>query len=160
MTLSQGLPGDRPLWLALLRVVKTLMEEALLKAEIPTEDVRWTERRWDVPDITASWPKDRGTRNLHAWIRGSWPRFFLEVEGAAWQDDEKRLERRVRLLPFPNRPGVLIAEGLASSPEVAIPNKEDLEDGLYKLASDLKAARLNYGATTHRLQPNPRLTQL
>lgn len=158
MALNHGLPGERSLWRNMLKVIRPLIEKALVDADIEGGDnIQWTEMRWDIPDITASWPKDRPTRNIHGWIRGgSWPRFFLEFEGAIWEDDEEKLQRRLRFFSFPGRPGVLTLSGLASVPVVAIENGAELQSGLDMLARDLSNAKLDNEVSTHPLQPEHR----
>lgn len=161
MTLPHELPGERALWETILKVIRELMEGALTKAGIRSGDIRWTEMRWDVPDITASWPSERPDRNIHAWIRGGgWPTYFLEVEGAAWVDDYAKLQRRLRFFSFPDRQGrpagVITVSGLAANPDVTVVNKNELGDGLEKLAKELQNARLDNGGRTYPLQADPR----
>lgn len=160
MTLPSGLPGEKAFWENILEVIRELMQDALTKASILPNDIRWTERRWDVPDVTASWPNVRPVRNIHAWIRGGgWPTFFLEVEGAVWEDDLAKSERRVRFLPFPGRQGrpagVITVGGLAANPKVTVVDKDELGNGLEKLAKDLQNSGLGNGASIFPLQAEP-----
>jgi len=161
MTAPRELPVERILWQRILRVVQPLMEEALIKAGVSQSDIQWTEMRWDMPDITASWPRDNPTRNIHASLRSpAWPRFYLEVEGAAWEDDEEKSQRRVRFLSFPGRQGgpagVITVSGLAADPVVTVIDKDRLSNGLDQLAKDLRWEPLNLGVSTYPLQPKPR----
>jgi hypothetical protein len=159
MTLAHELPGDRTVWQAIFQKIKPLMKNALSQANIRKEDMSWTEMRWDVSDITVSWPKNKPTRNIHAWLRSpAWPRFFLEIEGAAWEDDEsdeEKPQRRVRLFPFPGQPSLIVISGLAGHREIDVRNRGELSEGLSKLASDLKSCALNNTDPVYRLKPKP-----
>lgn len=153
MTPSQQLP--RPLSQLMLTEIRKLMEEALSRVDIPMDTVLWAERRWDIQDITASWPKDSPTRNIHAWVRGAWPRFFVEFEGAIWHDDEKNLQRSIRFIPFSGRPGIITVSGSTSTPVVTISDRDDLPKGLEEFAKELKTSSLTNKVSNFPLRPDP-----
>src|SRR4051794_25522829 len=117
-------------WERMLGDVRRLLRDAVSARDISLENVRWTERRWDAVDVTVAWPREHPSRNIHAWLNGSWPRFDLEVEGAQWQDDEQNLKRRVRFFAFPGRRGqpaaVITLEGPADDPQVHIIDESEL----------------------------------
>lgn len=155
--------SERALHQRMLRAIQPLIEQALADAGAGPDDIRWTEMRHEMPDITASWPKDRPTRNIHLFVAGPGPsRFPIEGEGAAWEDDEERLERRVLFFSFAGPrgepPGVLLLEGDPSRPKVIIPNKGEFLSGLKELASNVMSATVSLAnpGSVYPLEPDPR----
>lgn len=146
----------------LLGEIRPLMENALLEAGIPPDDINWVERKHDMVDLTATWPKERPSRSIHTTLTGNGPtRFPVEAEGHVWEDDEERLERmNIRVFPFPVQgiepPGVVVVSGMLSDPAVTIVNKDELLDGMRRLAKDVVTAIPGVPGMSYPLEPDPR----
>lgn len=136
---GQEAGSQRHLIEAVLSQVKELMSEAL-GAIVKVEQVGWIEMRWDLPDLTVTWSPGNSNRNLHAWLDGSWPVYTLRFEGAAWQDDEEKLERRVAFFPGPT--GSVTVRGSFDRPIITILERERLHDGVKKLVVEVNYASM------------------
>jgi len=135
--------------------VRSLMEAAL-NGTIEPIDVKWTEKRWDAADVTATWDLDDSHRNIHGWLGGDWPSFSLQFEGAAWQDDEHRLRRRVIFLSGPTS-ALKISEGGKQQPKIDVSgSRESLTANLRELIQRLQTVQLRDAPWQYSLQPRPR----
>src|SRR5688500_10503740 len=85
----------------LLGEVRSLMEAALDR-DMGATGLKWTEKRWNTADVTVTWDLQGSHRNIHGWLGGEWPVFSLQFEGAAWEDDDEHLRRRVLFLSGPS----------------------------------------------------------
>ena len=94
------MPVQQVTWERLLRPVYGLVMDVLERQGIYDEDIGRTWFRWDMPDITFAWPKIKPSRMIHTWLMGEWPRYQLHFEGAAWKDEEEKLERKVIFYPL------------------------------------------------------------
>lgn len=105
MTTAWGEPqlwggSEGSVWRLILGEARKVIENALGRAEKRIAEYDIVEFRWDVPDLTFSWPKYDGDgkqyRNIHVWLEGRWPSYSLHVEGATWLDEGPG--RRMRLI--------------------------------------------------------------
>lgn len=146
--------SERTYWSFILRKVREAMEKALDHEGVSPSSVSWTEMRWDVPDVTATWTTDEMNRNMHAWLSGGWPSYRADFEGAVWQDDEDKGERRARFIPGPF--AYVRVGGPADSPSVRIDQWDQLMSALRGLVIEIQEATLNTGAARYDLWPDPR----
>ncbi|MBI4233752.1 MAG: hypothetical protein HY686_04860 [Chloroflexi bacterium] len=143
----------------LLSEVKQVIRDAMTR-HIPETDVAWTQMRWGIPDITASWPKQNPTRNIHAWLEGTWPSYEVRFEGAQWVDDEKGLKRRVRFFRAQGAP--LHLQGAVEEQQEAVLRKawrdgrEQVIDRIAALMRDMDSAKLDNVPWDYKLMRDPR----
>src|SRR5437870_3483269 len=96
-------------------IVKTAVESVNLQSR-----VEWTDMRWDAVDVTVKWSQGESYRNVHGWVGEDWPVFSLRFEGAAWEDDEQNLRRRVVFFTGPTAT-MKVLEGGTAQPKFEIP---------------------------------------
>lgn len=144
-------PNERSFLDRLLKEVRDLMHGEL--KNVP--GVQWIEKRWDAVDVTAKWPKDQSHRNIHGWITGDWPEFWVRFEGAAWRDDEENLLRRVVLLTGPQ--GQLrVVEGGTLAPTIEF-DRGTLGKNLHNLVEQVRKIELDGGQYFEvQLSPRPK----
>lgn len=130
------------------------MQSALKDAGL-SSPANWTEMRWDAVDITATWSEGESYRNIHGWVVGDWPAFSLRFEGAAWEDDEKDLCRRVVFFSGPAT-SVKVVGGGSAQPKIEIPNREGLVKDVQGFVAQVRnAQQLKAAPWDHRLPPRP-----
>jgi hypothetical protein len=129
--------------------------EVGFKGTVASSELVWTEMRWDTPDVTAMWKLDDSQRNVHGWLGGDWPVFSLRFEGAAWQDDEQRLRRRVVFLSGPAS-ALRVTNGGMLDPQIEVSgSRESLTKELQMLVARLQNVQLRDVPWQHSLQPIP-----
>ncbi len=134
-----------------LKLVKDLVQQALAGIGIDTNKVGWTEMRWDVADLTATWSHADYNRNVHGWLEGHWPTYTLRFEGSVWMDEEPKKLRRVQFFSGPT--GLVELEGPFDRPRITMTDGQNLRDKVKKLAE-----RVNQGpreVLEYPLPPRP-----
>jgi hypothetical protein len=130
--------NEKSTWQRVLEQIKSIMEGTLSQeGVIPSHPVKWTKMRWDVPDITASWSDGSQSRNIHLWLKGDWPRLYLELEGAAWED--AGTQRMVQFFPSKRLPTYAVEiRGSALQPNIFVIDQRKLETDLRRLVAEVK----------------------
>jgi len=161
MMQDEQMPVQRRIWQQLLKPVETLVKETLKNFRgTSNEEVEWTWFRWDIPDITAAWPKTKPNRNIHAWLTGEWPTYEVRFEGAAWRD--KDLERKVIFFPVTSDlhlTGRIVAVGPAEKLRADIVDVDlpELKKSVYNLVKSVVDTKDNDldGQPSSKLPPIP-----
>ncbi len=151
--------SQRATWQRILDAIRRqVIEPALKNAYIDLERVDWTYMRWDALDIEAAWPEDEPQRNVHAWLTGDWPRYTLNFEGAAWQDDRDKLKRRVAFFGGPA--SMVELQPPWDNPQVDIRNAEQLASQVNEqVIWKAEKATLDNVEWKYDLKSDPRLSQ-
>lgn len=149
MTTAWGEPqlwaSEGDVWRAILKQAREAVEGTLRGHGIKYD---LSEFRWDTPDFTFSWPKrdsDRNSegqyRNIHCWVEGRWPVYSLNIEAAAWHD--QNLERRVAFVHSVS----LRVTGMSKREELSGESIkiEGLEDTVVKVLDAVKDAQPDRG---------------
>jgi len=153
--MSQFRRGEPQFLNYLLSEVRSIMQTALTGVIEPSE-LRWAEKRWDAADVTATWDLGDSHRNLHGWLGGDWPVYSVRFEGAAWQDDEHRLQRRVIFVSGPIS-GLSVEEGGKQQPHIRFDSRETVTAELKDLIKRLQAVQLRDAPWVYSLHPHPNI---
>jgi hypothetical protein len=149
MTTAWGEPqlwggSEGSVWKLILGEARKVIENALGREGINIGGCDVAEFRWDVPDVTFSWPKYEGDghqyRNIHVWLEGRWPSYSLHVECATWLDGGSG--RRIRFI-HPTSLAVRV-EGKVERPD-SVEFTGDLPDTLKKMISAVSEASSGEG---------------
>jgi hypothetical protein len=130
------------------RFVQQLLSEvrSILKAAVESVNmqstVEWTDMRWDAIDVSAKWPQGESYRNVHGWVGDGWPVFTLRFEGAAWEDDEQNLRRRVVFFTGPTAT-IKVLEGGAVQPKFETPHRDAIVKEVRALTERLQKVQLS-----------------
>ena len=133
--------------------LRSLIGGALRAAALDAQP-SWTDMRWDVVDVTATWSRGNERRNLHGWLTGDWPSFVVSFEGAAWEDNEATLHRRVLFFSGPTT-SLMVAQGGVANPEIRVRDRESLASSLREFAQRVDRAELTNVSWDFRLADKP-----
>jgi hypothetical protein len=132
-----------------LGAVLVLIRGVLNSIDVPYEAEA---HRWGYPEVMARWSRNGTGYNLQAKVNGGPLAYLADFDGAAWQDDERALLRRIVWVPGPVLP-------LASAGELSwgIDAAGELRTFAERLTSDSVLSELNEAGWQYDLPPDPRL---
>lgn len=142
--------GEPQLWASNGVVWRAILGQAreVVGATLRNRGIKYdiAEFRWDVPDLTFSWP-ERPTasqmqeqyHNIHCWVEGSWPSYSLHIEAAMWRDENS--ERRIVFVPSTSLR--VTVSGTPEEPSVA--GIKNLQNSVRRMADDVSGARIEEG---------------
>jgi hypothetical protein len=131
-----------------VRAVFNLIRQALDPIDLPYETEA---HRWGYPEVMARWSRDGTAYNMQAKVNGGPVAYVADFDGAAWQDDERALRRRIVWVPGPVLP-LAFEAGQISWTRDAV---GELQTFVRRLTSDAVRSELNALPWQYDLLPDP-----